>query len=421
MKDFSASTALIVEDSAVQREHVAGLLRQVGFGTVLIANDGINALRTLEQRAAPVDLVLTDLDMPGMDGVELIQQLAKRRWAANLIAASANQLRLQEAAGSLPPGNAMRLLSTMPKPVRLEALQGLLHDASMLALVELEQEVAIDIPTITEIEAGLAAGEFFPIYAPRVALDSGRMVGIAVQGSWRRSNRSAVDVEHLLPTLSGDSETIGAILLALATQAAADLHGWQEMGLSAIKLSLPLPAELLEDLGELGRLVAGIQAQDVKPGSVCWEVSEAVVAACEPELLHNIGRLSLRGYGIGAIHCGRYEAKTRDFACFPLSEITIDSLFVHEAAQRSHRRPLFESLLAMAGKLGVPACADGIENVEDWALMREMGCSTGQGPLVAAPMEGRDFVEWYKDSRQRLRECAGHRLNDVAPPAAGTG
>ena len=94
---------------------------------------------------------------------------------------------------------------------------------------------------------------------------------------------------------------------------------------------------------------------------------------------------------------------------------------MHEAAQRSHRRPLLEGLLAMAGKLGVPACADGIENVEDWALMREMGCSTGQGPLVAAPMEGREFVEWYKDSRQRLRDCAGHRVSDVAPPAAGTG
>jgi EAL domain-containing protein (putative c-di-GMP-specific phosphodiesterase class I) len=421
MKDFSESTALIVEDSTVQREHVAGLLRQIGFGTVLIANDGINALRTLELRAAPVDLVLTDLDMPGMDGMELIQQLAKRRWAANLIAASANQPRLQEAAGSLPLGSAMRLLSTMPKPVRLEALQGLLHDASMLALAELEQEVVPEVPTITEIEAGLADGEFIPLYAPRVALDSGRMVGIAVQGSWRRPGRDPIEVDSLLPSLAGDSETIGALLLALATQAAADLHSWQEMGLSAIKLSLPLPVELLEDLGELGRLVAGIQAQDVKPGSVCWEVSEAVVAACEPELLHNIGRLSLRGYGIGAVHCGRYEAKTRDFACFPLSEISIDPMFVHEAAQRSHRRPLLDGLLAMAGKLGVPACADGIENVDDWALMREMGCSTGQGPLVAVPMEGGEFVEWYKDSRQRLRDCAGHRLSDVAPPAAGTG
>jgi EAL domain-containing protein (putative c-di-GMP-specific phosphodiesterase class I)/FixJ family two-component response regulator len=421
MRDFSANVALIVEDSTVQREHVAGLLRQIGFGTVLIANDGINALRTLEQRGAPVDLVLTDLDMPGMDGVELIQQLGKRRWAANLIAASANQPRLQEAEHSLPPGGVMRLLATISKPVRLEALQQLLDSAPMLALAELERDEVVEGASITEIEAGLAAGEFIPMYAPRVALDSGRLVGIAVQGVWRHPGRDAMDVAGILAALSGDHETIGSIVLALARQAAADLHGWLEMGLSAIKLSIALPAELLCDLGELGRLVAGIQAQDVKPGSVCWEISEAVVAACEPDTLHNIERLSLRGFGVGAVHCGRYEADTRDFACFPLAEITIDPLFVHEAAQRSHRRPLLEGLLAMAGKLGVPACADGLENIDDWALMREMGCAMGQGPLVAAAMEGAAFVEWYKDSRQRLRECAAHRVSDAEPRVAGIG
>jgi len=421
MRDFSANVALIVEDSTVQREHVAGLLRQIGFGTVLIANDGINALRTLEQRGAPVDLVLTDLDMPGMDGVELIQQLGKRRWAANLIAASANQPRLREAEHSFPPGGVMRLLATISKPVRLEALQQLLDSAPMLALAELERDEVVEGASITEIEAGLAAGEFIPTYAPRVALDSGRLVGIAVQGVWRHPGRDAMDVAGILAALSGDNETIGSIVLALARQAAADLHGWLEMGLSAIKLSIALPAELLCDLGELGRLVAGIQAQDVKPGSVCWEISEAVVAACEPDTLHNIERLSLRGFGVGAVHCGRYEADTRDFACFPLAEITIDPLFVHEAAQRSHRRPLLEGLLAMAGKLGVPACADGLENIDDWALMREMGCAMGQGPLVAAAMEGAAFVEWYKDSRQRLRECAAHRVSDAEPRVAGIG
>lgn len=419
--DFSARTALIVEDSTVQREHVAGLLRQIGFGTVLLASDGINALRTLEQHGAAVDLVLTDLDMPGMDGVELIQQLAKRRSVANLIAASANQPRLQEAARSLPSGCAMRLLATIPKPVRLERLQTLLKDAPMLALHELQEDDAGEGASAGEIEAALAAGDIIPLYAPRVALDSGRLVGVAVEGRWRHAVRGLVDVESILPVLAGHGELAGSVLLALARQAGTDLRGWQEMGLTSIKLSLPLPGFLLSDLAELGRLVSAIQAQDVKPGSVCWEISEAVVAACEPEPLHNIGRLSLRGYGIGAVHCGRYEAAMRDFASFPLSEMTIDPLFVHEAAQRSHRRPLLDGLLAMAGRLGVPVCGNGLEKVEDWALMREMGCSTGQGPLVGAPMGAADFIDWYKDSRQRLRECAGARLSGEAPPAAGTG
>lgn len=420
MKDFSANTALIVEDSTVQREHVAGLLRQIGFGTVLGASDGINALHTLERHGAPVDLVLTDLDMPGMDGEELIQQLAKRRWAANLIAASANQERLQAAARNLPSGGGMRVLAAIAKPVRLEALQALLHDTPMLALAEMQRGFT-DGGSVAEIEAALEEGELIPLYSPRVALDSGRLVGVAVQACWCYPDRSPRDVANILPVLAGASETIGSFILSLSNQAAADLRRWQEMGLSPIKLSLPLPGELLQDLAGLGRLAAGVQSQDIRPGSICWEISEAVIAACEAEALHNIGRLSLRGFGFGAVHCGRYEASTRDFACFPLSEITIDPLFVHEAARRSHRRPLIEGLLAMAGKLCVPACADGIENPEDWALMSEMGCNTGQGPLIAAPMQASEFVDWYKDSRQHLRNCAGHRLNGEAPPAAGTG
>lgn len=419
MKDFSASTALIVEDSTVQREHVASLLRQIGFGTVLAANDGINALRTLERHGAPVDLVLTDMDMPGMDGVELIQQLAKRCGAANLIATSANHPRLQEAARCLPAGSAMRLLATIAKPVRLEALHALLHEAPMLALAELDRADATPDTNLSEIESALEAGQFVPLYAPRVALDSGRLLGVAVKGRWRHPTRGLVDLAGITPALAGNNALAGSVLLALVKQAASDLRGWQEMGLSSIKLSLPLAAELLADLGELGRLVSGIQAQNVKPASVCWEISEAVIAACEADSLHNIGRMSLRGFGIGAVHCGRYEANTREFACFPLSDITIDPMFIHEAAQRSHRRPLLEGLLAMAGKLGVPACADGIENVEDWALMRDMGCSAGQGPLVGDEMAGCDFVSWFKDSRQRLRNYAGSRFNGAVPPAAG--
>ncbi|MCE3264573.1 MAG: two-component response regulator [Pseudoduganella sp.] len=419
MKDFSASTALIVEDSTVQREHVAGLLRQIGFGTVLAANDGINALRMLERHGAPVDLVLTDMDMPGMDGVELIQQLAKRQGAANLIATSANQPRLQEAARSVPAGSAMRLLATISKPVRLEALNTLLHETPMLALAELDRADATQGADLAEIEAALEAGQFVPFYAPRVALDSGRLLGVAVKGRWRHPTRGLLDIDSILAALAGNCALAGSILLALVNQAASDLRGWQEMGLSSIKLFLPLTGELVANLGELGRLVSGIQAQNVKPASVTWEISEELIAVCEAEPLHNIGRVSLRGFGIGAIHCGRYEAGTRDFACFPLSEITIDPMFIHEAAQRSHRRPLLEGLLAMAGKLGVSACADGIENVEDWVLMRDMGCSAGQGPLVGEPMATGDFVSWYKDSRQLLRNYAGTRLSDAAPPAEG--
>nr|WP_255651398.1 response regulator [Corallococcus sp. AS-1-12] len=65
---------LVVDDSPLTRELVANLLEAVGYDT-LRAADGPSALEQLAQEGPPVELVVTDLEMPEMDGVELTRRL----------------------------------------------------------------------------------------------------------------------------------------------------------------------------------------------------------------------------------------------------------------------------------------------------------------------------------------------------------
>ncbi|TNV53160.1 chemotaxis protein CheW, partial [Corallococcus exiguus] len=65
---------LVVDDSPLTRELVANLLEAVGYDT-LRAADGPSALEQLGQEGPPVELVVTDLEMPEMDGVELTRRL----------------------------------------------------------------------------------------------------------------------------------------------------------------------------------------------------------------------------------------------------------------------------------------------------------------------------------------------------------
>lgn len=413
MKDLSGCTALIVEDSPVQRDHVAGLLRETGFGSVLLAEDGIAALRALELQSGPVDLVLTDMDMPGMDGLELIQHLAQRRLAANLIAASANAGRLSEAVQGMPADTPTRLLATIPKPIRLEGLRTILENHELLPRAQLE---AAQEASASEVEEGLRHGQFVAWYKPRVALDSGRLAGVAVEARWHHPQRGPLAPSAFIESID-NGPLAAAVLLAVVQQATAQLREWEEMGL-ALKLCLPMPPPVLFDMPHLNEIAATLTEAGIKPANVSFEVSEAVVAASEPVFLHNLDRLSLRGFAIGARHCGRYEAGLRQYACFPLSELVLDSLFVNEAARRSNRRPLLEGLLDIAAQLDLATCCDGIEQAEDWLLLRDLGCATGQGPLIAAPMQAGDFAVWYKESRQRLRAQAA--VSGAAPPAAGT-
>ena len=73
-----SGTVLLVEDSDVVRDVVAGLLEGGGF-TVLQASGGEEALALARRGDAPIDLLLTDIVMPGMSGVELADRLALER------------------------------------------------------------------------------------------------------------------------------------------------------------------------------------------------------------------------------------------------------------------------------------------------------------------------------------------------------
>ena len=67
-------TAMIVDDSATARAHVCRALTAAGFD-VVEACDGLDALAKLA--GAAVDVMVCDVNMPGMDGIELVEELAR--------------------------------------------------------------------------------------------------------------------------------------------------------------------------------------------------------------------------------------------------------------------------------------------------------------------------------------------------------
>jgi two-component system chemotaxis response regulator CheY len=78
---MSEISALIVDDSSVMRKIVEGALRQAGLsiGRLFEASSGIEALDVL--RCRTVDLILSDINMPDMDGLEFLRQLREQKLA----------------------------------------------------------------------------------------------------------------------------------------------------------------------------------------------------------------------------------------------------------------------------------------------------------------------------------------------------
>lgn len=86
---MSALSVMVVEDHGFQRRMALRLLSKLGVSEVLEAADGNRALQVLTARGQPPDVVMVDLDMPGMDGIEFIGHLAQRHLARSVLVVSA--------------------------------------------------------------------------------------------------------------------------------------------------------------------------------------------------------------------------------------------------------------------------------------------------------------------------------------------
>ena len=89
-QDFSDIAILIVDDHPINRRLLADQLNSLGFTQVSAACDGVDALGMLQQQ--PADIVLTDVNMPNMDGYQLTARLRQQGRTQPIVGVTANAL-----------------------------------------------------------------------------------------------------------------------------------------------------------------------------------------------------------------------------------------------------------------------------------------------------------------------------------------
>ena len=117
---MSEVRVLIVDDSSVMRKIVERSLRQAGLDSLLAyeASNGADALETLKSK--PVDLILTDINMPSMDGLEFLRQLRSQALAPGVpVVMITTEASLDRAKEALAAGAQYFI----PKPFSIEQIK----------------------------------------------------------------------------------------------------------------------------------------------------------------------------------------------------------------------------------------------------------------------------------------------------------
>jgi EAL domain-containing protein (putative c-di-GMP-specific phosphodiesterase class I)/AmiR/NasT family two-component response regulator len=406
---WTGRRVLVVEDSAVQRAYLVGLLQQLGFGAIFEAADGNQALQLLERECDErIFLVLTDLEMPGMDGIELTCQLRERDLADHLIVVSARDPRLLEIIENMAREDAaIGLLGTLLKPVQLAPLTQLLRKAGARSDGRATAAApAAALASLEELAQALERQEFLPFFQPKIAMQNGQLKGVEALARWHQPQRGLLSPAHFIDTMEGQP-LMADFTLAMVQQVLQHILHWQQSGLPLLTVSVNLSADNLADRAFIDRLTALVMRSGVAPAALVWEVTETSVMRQLSQALTNMGRLRLMGFGLAMDDFGIGYSSMQQFARCPFTELKIDRAFVNGAAQWPNRLSVLKSALDLGQSLGVATVAEGVETLEDWKLLRDLGCDMAQGYLLAKPMPAEELVGWMRQDRRRLRALAG--------------
>lgn len=392
LNDFSI---LIVEDDDFQRHLLARLVKKYGANAVVEATDGVEALEIVGQREDSFDLILSDLDMPNMDGLEFIRALGERRTTSALAITSAWDETFLSSVHTMCTAYGIEPLGVLKKPITAAGIAHLLERAQEI-INQPRRRASGTLPSFTlqEIMDGVDNGEFEPFFQPKLDLETGKIVSAEALARWRHPIHGVVAPFAFIDTLESAGK-IDALTFVMIDHAARACRSWQQAGLD-IGISVNLSLASLTDTNLAERIYQLVKKAGLKPECMTLEITETAAMTEMAPALENLARLRMRGFGLSIDDYGTGFASMQQLARIAFTELKIDRSFVSAMRDKREALAIVESSIDIARRLGITAVAEGVESQEELHVLQEAGCKQAQGYLISKPVEQVEFVAFCR-------------------------
>lgn len=383
---------LVVEDHPFQRDMLVRMLTSLGSAAVHEAADGAAALAVLRDSARPVDIVISDLAMPGMDGLEFVRRLSEEGDPVSLILTSALERSLLASVANMARAYEVNLLGVVGKPLSAVKLAPLIasHRAASLPAAP-----PVDGSGIAgeDIAPAWNRDEFEPWFEPMADLRTGAIVGMTAVARWRNPVLGVLLPATFRPSLAARGLTDNLTWLMLR-KSAAQCRRWREAGHElVVTVNLDLDSLTAADLA--ARVKETVESQQVDPRSVVLAIDESALRLDIPRTLENLARLRLMGFGLLLDDFGSSWMMGEHLALVAFTQLKIKGAFVHGKFGESDLAGIAVGL-ELAGQLGIPAIAAGVVSEAKWTLLRDWDCHYAQGAFMSSAMNAEAVVPWLQ-------------------------
>jgi EAL domain-containing protein (putative c-di-GMP-specific phosphodiesterase class I) len=275
----------------------------------------------------------------------------------------------------------------------------------------MDAEVRARVALVSDLRAGLDAGQLFLVYQPQVDIATGRIVGLEALARWRHPRRGLVGPDEFIPVAekSGLIVPLGRWVIRTACRQA---KLWFDAGIAPAFVAVNVSGSQFRTPLELETTFAAVVAETgLPPARLELELTESALMDAWVEKRDVLLHLRESGVKIAIDDFGTGFSSLEYLSRFPVDRIKIPRCFMQDLGGGPGHAAVVKATIGLGRELGLGVVAKGVETREQLELLKTWGCREVQGYYFARPQPAEELTEL-------LRRGELHPMRPPAPVAA---
>jgi len=247
-----------------------------------------------------------------------------------------------------------------------------------------------------ELKLAIEENQLSLLYQPKFDMLTGQTIGVEALARWNHPQRGAISPTDFIP-LAEETGLIMPLGRWVLNEATRQVQEWKDEGLGTYSVAINCSPAQFTKGNMISDISDALSASGVDPSLLEIEMTENL-------FLHNIENgiqmltaLKELGVQIAIDDFGTGVSSLSYLKRLPVDKLKIDRAFVEELHVDKGDEAIVSALVTLGHRLGLKIVAEGVENEEQFQILRKFNCNEIQGFYFSYPLSATEFEQWIVD------------------------
>lgn len=237
-------------------------------------------------------------------------------------------------------------------------------------------------------------------YQPKIAIDSGDVIGMEALLRWFHPEKGAISPFEFIP-IAEQTGLINEIGEWVLRQACKQASLWRQQGLGNLNISVNASAHQFRDNQFPHSVQNAIVEANLPPELLTIEITEGVLIGDRERIGDLLFKIKTTGACLSIDDFGTGYSSLSYLKSFPIDELKIDRSFIIDVPADEDSTAIVKAIVAMAKGLGLEVVAEGVETKAQLNFLAKLNCDSIQGYYYSKPLAADEFVAFCRKKQTK--------------------